>query len=650
MRMVLRALVLMLVLAGLWVAMDVYRNLGIARVDAKPAQKLHSKQNDALYALQRGQPFDFSSLADTYKYLEQRYDTADFRLPSLIRILYEHSDQVPADELVRMKQVLTGFKYWMDQPGEDSMCFWSENHQILFSSAEYLLGKLWPDDAFSNTGMSGAQHREHGRTRVLTWLEQRWRYGFTEWYSPVYYTEDVAPLVNLIDFGDEEVSRKAQIVLDLLLHDVASQSYEGTFISTSGRMYERQKIHGEGGSMRFVISAIWGDRYGYGEDRGMTQNFRYTGNYSVPEVIKAIGADKSEAVIKASTGLNLTELPGKGLVGLEDAQIMMQWNMESFSNPQVVENTVAYMNEHSMFANEFLHDLRLVNVGLLRASGMLPFVFRYLNPVTNGAAIQRANTYTWRTPDFMIATAQSYHPGTYGDQHHIWNAVLANDVSIFTTHPAKGLAEKGALSGSPGYWVGNGRLPHAAQDKNVVLVKYRIPEQPGYMESSIVHYTHAHFPRDAMDDASVEGNHAFGRLGNKYVAFTAKRPLHWAQNSRVDLIQPGTDGYWVFEASTAKEEGSFEHFKARIRENETVQEGETLRYASGNRVLELGFGGEFRLDGEVVDINYPRFDSPWARVEREPQTITITHGDKELFLDFYNLRREQRSRLAPWLR
>jgi len=37
--------------------------------------------------------------------------------------------------------------------------------------------------------------------RILDWLEMRWKYGFTEYYSGVYYKEDIGAMINLIDFA-----------------------------------------------------------------------------------------------------------------------------------------------------------------------------------------------------------------------------------------------------------------------------------------------------------------------------------------------------------------------------------------------------------------------------------------------------------------
>jgi hypothetical protein len=640
-------LLIIICLAG-WVGYDVYQNEQIERVMAQPEQKPHRKPNQVLFDLENDNPVNLATLDGTFEYANGRYDTADFQLQPLMRIVYSHWDKVDAQYQEKIKETFLDFKYWMDQPGTDAMCYWSENHQLLFATSEFLAGQRWPDSVFSNTGKTGSQHKEMARQRIMTWLEQRWLYGFTEWYSNVYYVEDIAPLANLIEFSqDAEMVQQAKIILDLLLNDVATQSYKGTFITTSGRLYHRSKVHGKGNSMRTVIEHIWGEnRWGYNhpDRKGMDLNFIYLKNYQVPKVIKAIGEDETSVVIKATNGLNMSELEGEGLLGLEDPQIMMQWAMESFINPEVVENSVDYISANNMFPNEFLHDIKMLNITSLRVSGLLPTVSRVLNPVANGASIQRANTYTYRTPDYLLATAQSYHPGSYGDQHHIWNATIADDLSIFTTHPARSLSETGALSGSPGYWVGGGRLPHAAQDKNIVMNIFKIPKKPGFMESVLVDYTHAHFPKKHMDEHLIDGRYAFGRKGDTYFAFTARNPLnfHTGEWRDHDLIQPGKDSYWIFELSTATSEGSFADFIARIKSNPVSYEDNRLSYKSNNQLLELNYQSDFKVNGQVVNTEHARFDSPYAKVERKAHTMTIEHNGKALFLDFYNGIREER--------
>ncbi len=621
-------------------------NRALAAEKPSSPKKLHPRSNEALEALHAGKEFDFARLDDTHEFVAGRFDTSDFRLQSLIRIVYAHADALPPAELGRIKQTFLNFKYWMDQPGRDSMCFWSENHQILFAASEYLAGQYWPEEVFSNSGKTGAAHRDLARQRILIWLEQRWLYGFTEWYSNVYYVEDIAPLANLIDFArDKEIVDKATIVMDLLLHDLATQSQRGVFISTSGRLYEGNKKNNHGNSMRAVSEHIWGKGvFGYKAPShgGMDLNFIVCQNYELPKVIRAIGLDLGPSVIKASNGLNVSELHEQGLLGQEDRQIMMQWAMEAFSNPEVIENSMAYIKKNDMFSNTFLQGFKQVDTDDLKKRGLLSKLSKTLRPVTNGSAIQRANTYTYRTPDYMLATAQAYHPGTCGCQQHIWAATLSEEVSLFTTHPSNPLTIDGVKGNSPGYWVGNGRIPHSVQHENIVMSLYEIPEQPTFLEKEVADFTHAYFPADKLDDVLIEGRFVFARHRNTLVAFVGRNPLSYAEGSRNDLIQPGRQSYWIFEAGTLAKEGSMEAFMKRIRGNAVDYNDRTLQYNSDGKSLRVTFGGKFLLNGDVVDTEYPRFDSPYASSPRKPRTIKISHGKHELELDFYGRKRESR--------
>lgn len=124
-------------------------------------------ENTALRALHDGESYDLSTLHQQFDLIERRGDTADFRLQSLTRLVYDFADSLSPQDLQRIKNAFLGFKYWMDQPGRDSMCYWSENHQILFSTAEYLAGQRWPGETFTNDGKTGAEHRDMARRRVL---------------------------------------------------------------------------------------------------------------------------------------------------------------------------------------------------------------------------------------------------------------------------------------------------------------------------------------------------------------------------------------------------------------------------------------------------------------------------------------------------
>ena len=126
------------------------------------------------------------------------------------------------------------------------MTFWSENHQVLFASCEYLAGQLWPDREFQHADGAGdkhdgAWHRDRARKWLHRWLDQRMKLGFSEWNAPGYYNEDLPPLLNVADFcRDAEIASMARTVIDLMVFDLARFTCQGNFGVTAGGLPRAQ--------------------------------------------------------------------------------------------------------------------------------------------------------------------------------------------------------------------------------------------------------------------------------------------------------------------------------------------------------------------------------------------------------------------------
>jgi hypothetical protein len=269
----------------------------------------------------------------------------------------------------------------------------------------------------------------------------------------------------------------------------------------------------------------------------------------------------------------------------------------------------------------------------------MPVIAKALNPQTNGVAIQQGNTYTYKTNDYSLYTTQRYHPGDYGDQHHIAGMNVGNHFSIFHTHPA---LEKEVKNQSPNYWVGYGHLPHAVQHERVSLAIYKIPEKKGMMEKDLLDYTHAHFPTSLYDSTVITRNYALGKKGDTYSAFIGFNDIALRAGCDDDLIQQGKRTFWITEAGSLSEDGSFEDFCERIMNNSLNFDPEnlSLTYTSNSTSYKLEFAGDFYVNSQLVNTEYPRFDSPYVQAGYKPQEVRISHNGKSLFLDFNNLIRE----------
>ena len=622
--------------------------------------------------------------------IDIREDCADFTACGLIRFYLENKHRLAEENKAEIKRCLTGFKYWMDQYDgrSDSMCHWSENHQILFAVTEYLAGCEWPDATFAD-GKSGDAHVDMARERIKAWMYQRYYYGFNEYYSNNYYPEDIAPMANFIQFAKDEDAYMVscmKIVMDVIWIDIATQSFkyvadDGTtqyaFVSASGRMYMDNKSSDDTGNrLRPYINLVLenGDDYKTNSNRFFVcfrRMYEATKDgapiYEVPEVIKQIFNDSAKKqVVKSSNGITIAELEANGFIGQNVDQIMMQMGMEAFSNASVIDNSITYLRNNKLFNNEFLNDFKLVNLWPLTLTNSLGFASGLLNPSTNGKAIQRANVYTYQTEYYSMSTAQEYFAGDYADQHQVNVSTLGSDLSIYTAQPMRN-------SSRGQYWVGYGRLPYSVQNENVNISIYTIPEKTGMLEPHIVQYTHAYFPVGLFDEVNLEymdKGYVFGRKGDTYIMLRAmsdrnatlafKNDMAGVTSSdiendmskikenvadmitasgdlRYDLIlDGGTSHAWVTQLGSIEENGSFGKFVTEMLANSCKFSDMEVHYETDERTFDVKYDVHFMLNGQILDTNYARYENAYVngKIERGAKIMEFSFNGYTLTLNY----------------
>src|SRR3990172_7130246 len=60
-----------------------------------------------------------------------------------------------------------------------------------------------------------------------------------------------------------------------------------------------------------------------------------------------------------------------------------------------------------------------------------------LAPAAAGGLNEEVDTYTWRTADYMLSTAQDHRKGSRGWQYHSWQATFDPNAQVFTTPPGE---------------------------------------------------------------------------------------------------------------------------------------------------------------------------------------------------------------------
>lgn len=493
--------------------------------------------------------------------INQRVDCSDFDMVGLLGVLIRHGNDPNFPERLRsaLTDCVLNFKYWMDEPGDDAMCYWTENHQILFHTCQVLAGQLFPEARFTNNGQTGTWHRTMGEQRALSWLRKRAHFGFQEWDSNCYFNEDVLALAHLADLAeDTTVAEMAAVILDKLSFTMALNSYNGVFGSTHGRSYTALILGGRGERTSGISRLLWGQgTYNHGITG--TVALACAQSYELPPIIQAIATDRP-------------------------AQM---WNRERHAGQR-----------------EAWCDLDN-------------------NP-------WEINKTTYKTPDYMLASAQDYRPGSEGSQQHIWQATLGPDAVVFVNHPVT-VHEENDLR--PSFWSGNGFLPRAAQWKDTLICIYNLPDDDW------MGWTHAYFPITAFDEFTMQDGWAFARKGDGYIALTAANGLNLIErglSAYREIRSPGLHNIWLCQMGRRAEDGEFGEFIRSVAAHQPTFDdlAVTLKTIRGEE-LAFGWQGPLLVDGrEEAITGFRHYDNPYCQADLHSDEMIIQYQEQQMRLDF----------------
>ncbi|MCS7071846.1 MAG: hypothetical protein NZM00_10105, partial [Anaerolinea sp.] len=251
----------------------------------------------AALALGRVEHVSSEAVALACHFMEQRYDCADFYAVGLLALLHRFPHALQPDDYARVERAFLGFKYWIDEPGIDAMCYFTENHQILFHVAAYLAGQRWPERVFTNSGLTGQQQMSRARARIETWIRTRLRGSFSEWDSNAYMTLDAFAMLALIDHARSARLRElATTLLHKIFFLLACQSFRGVHGSTHGRCYVTALKSARVENTSSLQRIAWGMGIFNGETRA-TGLLALSHRYRVPDILQRIGADLTNTIV-----------------------------------------------------------------------------------------------------------------------------------------------------------------------------------------------------------------------------------------------------------------------------------------------------------------------------------------------------------------
>lgn len=586
----------------------------------------------------RNEVFDEKRLDNALDRIRNRQDMAEFTIPALIRILKEYRDLLNDGIIKRIEDTLIGFRYWLDEPGNIEACYFTENHQVLYHSAEIIVGEMFPDTLFPSDGKTGAQHAAHGTVFLNRWLNWRTRFGFSEWLTN-YYAEDLIALLGIMHYAEDEMlRRRSSKIFETLLFDIAVNTFQGHWAGCQGRTYARYLVEPAHEAISAIARLCWGE----GDiDGGLSDCAVMMAiyNYKCPEVIKDVALDNMTAVInKERMSINACDAKRFGVDPADFDNIMFFWGMQTYCSRKVIENSkkvitpTNWMNER---LNAFSEHYELCDLAHIPTDDDPDFT-----------AMTQADIYTYRTKDYIMSCAQDFRRGKQGYQQHIWGAFLGGRTRVFTNH--MGSSE---YMERPNFLAGNAYLPRAVQHENVLISIYRVPIcYIQYFE------THAYFPQHEFDETTEKNGWVFGRKNNGYIALKSMNPASWKdqdpnlfkavygenwESYYLNATKPyiyhcnGHANVWVAEMGNKDKNGSFEKFIAGF-ESAEITGGTWICEYNSPSLGKIGFGwnSDFTVNDEVISIHdYPRYDNPYCMAEFGTTSLHIKYGSNELIID-----------------
>ncbi len=231
--------------------------------------------------------------------IDDCWDCADFALVPLIWGRARFADLLGRDLCARIDQTIAGYRYWMDEPGNDVQWYFSENHALLFHTAAHLGGHLLPDATFVRSGRTGREQAEVGAGRLRAWLDHFEAWEMAEFNSAPYFPIDLKGLTALFALSpDEDIRERAGRGIARLVEVVANSAHRGVLTGAQGRSYE----HTLRASRTLELSAIGRMLWG-------------TGSFGA-----RFHATPQLALCLRDHGLALPDLSGRAAWAGEDAQ------------------------------------------------------------------------------------------------------------------------------------------------------------------------------------------------------------------------------------------------------------------------------------------------------------------------------------------
>ncbi len=234
----------------------------------------------------------------------------------------------------------------------------------------------------------------------------------------------------------------------------------------------------------------------------------------------------------------------------------------------------------------------------------------------------------YRTPDYLLCSAQDFQPGQRSQGGQSWQATLGAGATVFVNHPAAGDLDQ---AGRGGFWR-SGLLPRVAQHRDLLIALYALPE------SDPSGFTRAYFPTFAFDEHQLGKEWAFAAKGDAYIALGCSEPLELVQEGPAayrELRATGHNVAWLCQMGRKADYDSFANFRKRVLAARFTYDRLSLSYRQlqGDTVT-FDWNSALVVNGEAQQLQSANhYEGPNCVTDSWPASqMVVVHGEQAIQL------------------
>jgi hypothetical protein len=470
----------------------------------------------------------------------------------------------------------------------------TENHWVMYYTGLYLAAQTWPGEAREMwfNGKSSEENFREAEGWLNHWMHTSFTIGQGEFDSPTYITTFLTPMMVLHEFAaDPVMKKKAQMMLDLLFADFAVEHLEGNYGGGHSRDYPEDIINPLGAPSTMWAWMYFGKpefaqweeaRYRPRNRGGWETTFGALGSYRLPEIIRLIATDRTEAYAHTET--------------------------------KRVRNIIRFGAEKNPPAYKYSYVTQDYILGSL-----------------SGGILQPIQQHTWdvtfvsEKPNNSIFTLHPYYSG--------------RELAMFFPEEIKFLADEvdryHLVYTNPDKWNSSSPFERTFQYRNTLIVLYDIKK--GEMQPHIDGF----FPKTLDERWVDDSGWIICRAGDVYVALYPLRPGAWIEEKvnwrwRSNALKNGV----IVEVGSKMEDGSLTEFRRSLGktfiDTSAFDSHVSVRFRNRHGIdMKYTFDGVRLLNGKEIQLSdYGFFDGPFIQSERGSGRVTLRHKTRTRVLDF----------------